>query len=123
MLIPNSTFYLVPIDVKPSYAFGEWSEWTLASCTGKNAGGKRSRKRWCSDGSTIKDPACCYGKMEVCDKPIKSAETQTEYCTIKAYWGTWGPWKGDCLKERTKKQIRNRICVAGNAGKAVGCKD
>ena len=29
----------------------------------------------------------------------------------------------DGIGFKTKKQIRNRICVAGNAGKAVGCKD
>ena len=78
----------------------------------------RVSSRFCSDGSTIKDPKCCYGQLDFCLEPAKVADTETEFCKITAYWSNWGPWKGDC--KTSDRQIRGRRCVAGTAGKTPG---
>ena len=110
------------MEAKPSLIFGEWSNWNFESCVG-NEGKQRMRKRWCSDGSTIKNPKCCYGKLDFCQTPDKVADIETQICEIQAYWGKWGPWRGNCKNAGTTRQVRGRRCMGGTAGKNQGCKD
>lgn len=107
---------------EPNLIFGEWSAWNFESCSG-NEGNIRARKRWCSDGSTIKDPKCCYGELDYCQQPNKVPEIESTICQIMAYWGKWGKWSGDCSKVNTRRQRRQRRCVGGTAGKNDGCKN
>ncbi|CAG5113098.1 Oidioi.mRNA.OKI2018_I69.chr2.g7241.t1.cds [Oikopleura dioica] len=98
-------------------AYGPWSEWSIPDCTG-NDGKTSTRKRWCTDGSTFKNPKCCQGRESFCKTTENTAEVETKICPVNAYWSKWSEWAG-CTGQ--KYEVRRRKCVAGKAGVSPGC--
>lgn len=73
--------------------FGQWSEWTQC-----NTQQEQYRQRFCTDGSTIRHPKCCYGMIKSCSKynklpdDARKPEQATRACTISAFWSEWSSW-------------------------------
>jgi len=53
-----------------------------------------TRKRWCTDGSTIKNPMCCQGRESFCKKPENVPDIETKICPVMPYWSKWSEWSG-----------------------------
>ncbi|CBY38507.1 unnamed protein product [Oikopleura dioica] len=98
-------------------AFSDWSEWTITNCEG-NDGKSSTRKRWCTDGSTVKNPKCCQGRESFCKKPENVPDVETKICPVTPYWSKWSEWS-TCTGQ--KYEVRRRKCIAGQAGKSPGC--
>ena len=91
-----------------------------------------TRKRWCTDGSTIKNPKCCQGRESFCKKPENVPDVETKICPVMPYWSKWSEWSGcggqkyevrfvNNFRSPVLKKFRRRKCVAGQAGKSPGC--
>ena len=92
---PETTFSPV-IPTQPPISnpvFGQWSEWSAC-----NTQQEQYRQRFCTDGSTIRHPKCCYGMVKACSKynklpdKARKPESATRACTISAFWSEWSAW-------------------------------
>ena len=96
--------YIPPV-MKP--VFGQWSEWS--EC---NLQQEQYRQRFCTDGSTIRHPKCCYGNVSACKRydtlpdDARKPESATRTCTISAFWSEWGQWS----KVRSKPSSASKKC-------------